>query len=309
MNDREDRAVDPRIRAYLEHLSRERAASPHTVAGYRRDLTRLRAHVQRGEDGAVDWSRVTVHDIRALLAARHRAGASGPSLQRLLSAIRGFFNYLLREGLAGINPAQGVRAPRSHRPLPEVLEAEQVARLVELSGGDLLQVRDRAIMELFYSSGLRLAELTDLDVTGLDLADATVRVTGKGRKMRTVPVGRKAREALEAWLARRGEWAPPQEPALFVGRRGRRLSPRAVQRRLAQHAQARGLDRHVHPHLLRHTFASHLLESSQDLRAVQELLGHSDIGTTQIYTHLDYQHLARVYDGAHPRARRRPKGG
>ncbi|MFP4683881.1 MAG: tyrosine recombinase XerC, partial [Ectothiorhodospira sp.] len=281
---------DPWIEAYLTHLARERAASPHTLAAYRRDLALLRAHL-RPVDGVVDWPGVTTHDIRGLLAARHRGGAAGHSLQRLLSAIRGFFNHLIREGVVGVNPAQGVRAPRTHRPLPEVLEAEQVARLVELPGDALLQVRDRAILELFYSSGLRLAELTDLDVTGLDLADATVRVTGKGRKTRTVPVGRKARGALEAWLARRGEWAPPGEPALFVGRRGRRLTPRAVQQRLARHATAQGLDRHVHPHLLRHSFASHILESSQDLRAVQELLGHSDIGTTQIYTHLDYQHL------------------
>ncbi|ANB01880.1 tyrosine recombinase XerC [Ectothiorhodospira sp. BSL-9] len=302
-------SLDPWIDAYLGHLGRERGCSPHTISNYRRDLLVLQGHVPLpASSDRRDWATVTVHDIRALVSALHRGGKAGRSLQRLLSSVRGFFNYLIREGVLGANPAQGLRAPRTPRKLPEVLDAEQVARLVEVPGDDLLLVRDRALLELFYSSGLRLAELTDLNCTDLDRADAMVRVTGKGRKTRTLPVGRKALEALDVWLKRRGEWAAPDEPALFVSRRGGRLTPRSVQKRMAGHALTQGLERRVHPHLLRHSFASHLLESSQDLRAVQELLGHADIGTTQIYTHLDYQHLARVYDAAHPRARRKEKG-
>ncbi|MCG5499319.1 tyrosine recombinase XerC [Ectothiorhodospira lacustris] len=305
MNAPEAALTDRRIQAYLGHLARERAYSPHTVSNYRRDLMVLRGYVPfHGAEPDSDWSHVTVHDIRALVAARHRAGASGRSLQRLLSSVRGFFNYLIREGVVGANPAQGVRAPKTPRKLPEVLDVEEVGRLVEIPGDSLPALRDRAILELFYSSGLRLSELTSLDCTQLDLADGMVRVLGKGRKVRQVPVGRKAREALAAWLRVRAQWAAVDEPALFVARHGRRLTPRAIQKRMARRALAQGLERHVHPHLLRHSFASHMLESSQDLRAVQELLGHADIGTTQIYTHLDYQHLAQVYDAAHPRARR-----
>lgn len=297
-------ALDPAISRYLRHLRQERAYSSHTYQNYQRDLALLHDHIQAALP-SVNWSAVNTQHIRELVAGRHRHGAAGRSLQRLLSSIRGFFNYLLREGEVSHNPAKGLRAPRSARKLPQVLDAEQVAMLVEVPGDELLMVRDRALLELFYSSGLRLSELTQLDLRDLDLGMASVRVLGKGQKVRQVPVGRKAMQALELWLQRRAEWAAPEQAALFVGRTGKRLSARSIQQRMAQHARAQGLDRHVHPHLLRHSFASHILESSQDLRAVQELLGHADISTTQIYTHLDYQHLARVYDQAHPRARRR----
>jgi integrase/recombinase XerC len=289
----------PWLSRYLRHLSEERRYSPHTVSNYARDLERLRADV--GED----WARVRVHDIRALVAKAHRQGAGSRTLQRLLSAIRGFFNFLLREGVVDANPARDVRAPKAGRKLPGVLDVDQVSRLLTLPGEDALAVRDRAILELFYSSGLRLAELVSLDVTDVDLADRQLRVTGKGRKSRDLPVGRHAVEAVRAWLPERARLVQGDESALFVGRRGERLGARAIQARLAGHAGLQGLDRRVHPHLLRHSFASHLLESSGDLRAVQELLGHADISTTQVYTHLDYQHLARVYDAAHPRARRK----
>ena len=289
------------IDRYLRHLSEERRCSPHTVRNYARDLARLHAVV--GDD----WARVRVHDIRALVAKVHRQGAQGRSLQRLLSAIRGFFHFLVREGVVDANPALDVRAPRSGRQLPGVLDVEQVSRLVAIPGDDPLAVRDRAILELFYSSGLRLAELVGLDLTDVDLTDRQLRATGKGRKTRDLPVGRHAAAALTEWLKVRAELAAPDESALFVGRRGGRLGARAIQVRLSRHAGLQGLDRRVYPHLLRHSFASHLLESSGDLRAVQELLGHADISTTQVYTHLDYQHLARVYDAAHPRARRKPR--
>ncbi len=293
-------AKSPWIDRYLRHLREERRYSPHTVENYARDLRRLCEAV--GDD----WSSVKVHDIRALVAKEHRQGAGSKTLQRLLSAIRGFFNYLIRGGVADANPALDVRAPKSGRKLPGVLDVDQVARLLDLPGDEALVVRDRAILELFYSSGLRLAELVGLDLVDVDLGDAQLRVTGKGRKARDLPIGRHAVAALKAWLPMRAGLAAADEQALFVGQRGRRLGARVVQTRLARHAGLQGLDRRVHPHLLRHSFASHLLESSGDLRAVQELLGHADISTTQVYTHLDYQHLAKVYDAAHPRARRKP---
>jgi integrase/recombinase XerC len=250
---------------------------------------------------------VTEHHVRAFVAARRRGGASGRSVQRALSALRSFYRYLLREGLAGSSPAQGLRAPKSPRKLPATLDPDQLAHLLDAPADSPLAIRDAAIMELFYSSGLRLAELVGLDRADLDLADAMVEVRGKGAKTRRVPIGGPALEALRRWLAVRPTLAAEGEPAVFVSERGRRLHPRTVQVRLRQLALARGAPRHVHPHLLRHSFASHLLESSGDLRAVQELLGHANIGTTQVYTHLDFQHLAQVYDTAHPRARR--KGG
>ncbi|MFZ5622353.1 MAG: tyrosine recombinase XerC [Pseudomonadota bacterium] len=292
---------------YLSHLSQERRLSAHTCAGYARDLRHLAAFCDR--QGHAEWTTLGTHDLRAYAAACHREGLSGKSIQRRLSAARGLFDYLLREGRATHNPAQDIRAPKSERKLPAVLDADQMARLLDLPAQDALAVRDLAFMELLYSSGLRLAELTGLDLPALDLDGGLVTVTGKGRKTRVVPVGRRAREALTRWLGVRAGLLPPgqDEAALFIGRNGRRLSGRAVQQRLDLWARRQGLDGRVHPHRLRHSFASHLLESSGDLRAVQELLGHADISTTQVYTHLDFQHLAEVYDRAHPRARRRPK--
>ncbi len=292
------------MESFLIHLAQERRLSPHTVLNYRRDLEAFKAFCE--SQGIAGWEAVTVSHIRAFIAAGHRAGLGGRSLQRRLSAIRSFFHYLIREGQIADNPALAVRAPKGERPLPHVLDVDQAMRLLDQSPQDALEVRDHAILELLYSAGLRLAELVSLRLEDLDLEDASVRVNGKGGKTRLAPVGRCARAALANWLARRGSLAPPAETALFVSRQGRALTPRSVQQRLARWALKHGADSHLHPHLLRHSFASHLLESSGDLRAVQELLGHADISTTQIYTHLDFQYLAKVYDAAHPRAKKRP---
>lgn len=291
------------LRCYLAHLAQERCLAVLTIEHYRRDLDAFVAFYETQR--LSDWNAVTVQHIRAFIAEGHRAGLSGRSLQRRLSALRGFFQYLIREGRIEQNPAQLVRAPKSLRSLPRTLDADQAARLLDQAPQDVLEARDHAMLELFYSSGLRLAELVKLRLNDLDLADASVRVTGKGGKTRLLPVGRYARSALERWLELRSQLAAADEATLFVGRRGQALTPRAVQRRLSRWALKYGAEAHLHPHLLRHSFASHLLESSGDLRAVQELLGHADIATTQIYTHLDFQHLAKVYDAAHPRAKRR----
>ncbi|WP_456375464.1 tyrosine recombinase XerC [Thiolapillus sp.] len=297
----EDRLVEN----FLRHLRLERRLSPRTLEAYRRDLEDIRAWLQEQQR---DWLDLTQAEVRAWTALRHRQGLSGRSLQRRLAALRAFYAYLKREGHIRRNPAVGVRAPKLRRKLPSTLDVDQMKQLLELSGDHPLDIRDQAMMELLYSSGLRLAELVSADLTDLDLSDAMIEVTGKGRKTRRLPVGRKAREALQNWLRIRPSLARNDEQALFVSQRGQRLSPRSVQSRLAKRAREQGSPRHVHPHLLRHSFASHMLESSGDLRAVQELLGHADISTTQIYTHLDFQHLAQVYDQAHPRARKKKSG-
>jgi integrase/recombinase XerC len=277
-----------------------------TLVNYRRDLEGIGAWLSR--EGLGSWEGLDAQTVRRFVAARHRGGASGRTLQRELSALRGLYRYLLREGRIGHNPAQGIRAPKAQRKLPATLGADQLCALLDhapLADGEPLAVRDAAMIELFYSSGLRLAELISVNLGDIDPADAMLTVVGKGAKTRRVPVGHKALEAIRRWLSVRGLLASPGEPALFVSSRGTRIHPRTVERRLQRWAQAQGAPRGIHPHLLRHSFASHLLESSGDLRAVQELLGHSDIATTQIYTHLDFQHLAEVYDRAHPRAKRR----
>jgi len=292
------------LERFFAYLHVERRLSPHTLAGYRRDLGRLRRYCAAQDIGA--WTQLDNHHIRRFAAALHREGLSGRTIQRQLSALRCFFEFLIREQVLRHNPAHGVQAPKTARKLPAVLDVDQVQQLLEIDADDPLARRDRAIMELFYSSGLRLSELTGLDLEHLDLKDGTVTVTGKGRKTRLVPVGRHARSALRRWLAVRASFsADPSQRALFLSRRGTRLAPGSLQQRLKYWARRQGLTSPVHPHLLRHSFASHLLESSGDLRAVQELLGHADIATTQIYTHLDFQHLAQVYDASHPRARRR----
>jgi integrase/recombinase XerC len=288
---------------FLDYLHYERRLSPRTLAGYRRDLECFVDWLH--EAGVREPARVDSQHVRAYAASRHRQGLSPKSLQRHLSAIRAWFRYLLREGRVAANPAEGVRAPKVKRRLPHTLDADQVGHLLEIPGDGPLDRRDRAIMELFYSSGLRLAELVAVDVADVQSSDGLLQVTGKGRKSRRVPVGRLAREAIDTWLRARPQLAAAGETALFVSRRGRRLSPRAVEARLRQRAIEQGMPRHVHPHMLRHSFASHVLESSGDLRGVQELLGHADISTTQIYTHLDFQHLAEVYDSTHPRAKRK----
>ena len=291
-----------RIEQFLHHLNVERRLSPHTLSNYRRDLEQARDFAAGQE--LTGWRELTTHHLRAMVAAQHRAGIGGRSLQRLLSALRSFYQYLLREGVVSANPAVGLRAPKAPRRLPKTLDVDQTARLLDWDSDDPLAIRDRAIMELLYSSGLRLSELLNLEVSDLDLKDGTVRVTGKGRKTRVVPVGRHARSALQQWLPLRATFTS-QASALFLSRRGERLAPRTVQQRLQQWGNKRGLPMRLHPHMLRHSCASHVLESSSDLRAVQELLGHADIATTQIYTHLDFQHLAKVYDNAHPRARKK----
>ena len=291
------------VDAFLHHIRFERGLSQHTVGAYRRDLAALSEYC--AERSLSDWAGLSTADLRRFAAGAHRRGLAPRTVQRRLAGARSFFNYLEREGEISRNPARGVKAPKPPRNLPQTLDLDQVARLLDIPGGDAVSSRDRAMLELMYSSGLRLAELTGLELGGIDMREGLIRVTGKGRKTRILPVGRKAIEALEAWVRRRSELAAPEENALFVGVRGRRISASSVQARLDHWARRSGLPGHVHPHMLRHSFATHLLESSGDLRAVQELLGHADISTTQVYTHLDFQHLARVYDRAHPRARRK----
>ncbi|MBV8909140.1 MAG: tyrosine recombinase XerC [Gammaproteobacteria bacterium] len=303
---------------FRRYLGSERRLSRHTDESYARDLRALVRFCDRF--GIGDWSRLDSQHVRTFAAHSHAGGLSARSIQRRLSAVRSFYAFLLREAPTAAaaargsgraerrvtgNPAVDVRAPKAARRLPHTLDADQMARLLEIPAGDALTVRDRAMMELLYSSGLRLAELVGLDLTSLDLKDRLVRVVGKGGKSRIVPVGRYAVEALRRWLTQRPKLARSGETALFVGRGGERFGPRAVQTRIAYWARRQGLGVPVHPHLFRHSFASHLLESSGELRGVQELLGHADISTTQVYTHLDFQHLARIYDATHPRARRK----
>lgn len=289
------------------------------MAAYTRDLQALVAYCDRS--GLDSWAALDSGHLRSFAARLHAGGLGPRSIQRRLSAVRSFYEFLQREAHASrraaagdaerevakirSNPGQDVRAPKAARRLPETLDADQMARLLEIPVGEPFATRDRAIMELLYSSGLRLAEIVGLDLGSLDLPDRTVHVLGKGRKARVVPMGRMAIRALERWLAERAGLARADEQALFVGRSGRRLGRRAVELRVAYWARRQGLAAHVYPHLFRHSFASHLLESGAELRGVQELLGHADIATTQIYTHLDFQHLARIYDATHPRARRK----
>ncbi|HMA10757.1 MAG TPA: tyrosine recombinase XerC [Steroidobacteraceae bacterium] len=291
------------LQDFLRQLGLERNLSAHTTSNYGRDLAALAAWCD--QQGIAGWNQLDQGHVRAF-AARSHAGGLGPrSIQRRLSALRSFFRYLQLHGSVAKNPGVDVRAPKAPKRLPRALDADQMTQLLEAPAEGALGARDRAIMELLYSSGLRLAELVGLDLPALDLADRTVRVTGKGRKTRIVPVGGKAATALRAWIKERAGLARPGELAVFVGRNGRRLGARNIQLRLAQLGIRNGLPTRLHPHLFRHSFATHLLESSHDLRGVQELLGHADISTTQVYTHLDFQHLAGVYDQAHPRARRR----
>ncbi len=287
---------------FIRHLASEKRHSPRTCDSYQRDLLRLAEWL--GRSGFVAWQRVTNHDLRRYVATLSREGLSGRSIARHLSATRRFYQFLLREKLASDNPALDIRAPKSGRRLPRVADVDQLNHLLDGQPDDPLEVRDLCMFELMYSSGLRLAELASLDLDTVDLRSGEVRVVGKGGKERLLPVGRKAIAAIEAWLTYREALANVGEAALFVSQRGERLSHRSIQARLSRWGISRGADQKLHPHLLRHSFASHMLESSGDLRAVQELLGHADIATTQVYTHLDFQHLARVYDQSHPRARR-----
>ena len=287
---------------FIRHLASEKRHSPRTCDSYQRDLLRLADWL--GRSGFVAWQRVTNHDLRRYVATLSREGLSGRSIARHLSATRRLYQFLLREKLASDNPALDIRAPKSGRRLPRVADVDQLNHLLDGQPDDPLEVRDLCMFELMYSSGLRLAELASLDLDTVDLRSGEVRVMGKGGKERLLPVGRKAIAAIQAWVPYRAALANDGEAALFVSQRGERLSHRSIQARLSRWGISRGADQKLHPHLLRHSFASHMLESSGDLRAVQELLGHADIATTQVYTHLDFQHLARVYDQSHPRARR-----
>ena len=289
---------------FLHYLGHEKGLSALTISAYRRDLDQFLSYLAEQDIGRADA--VTEHHVRALVAKRHRQGLGGRSLQRLLSAIRSFYKYLLREGHARQNPATSVRAPKSPRRLPVTLEPETLEQLLAFATDTPVAMRDKAMLELFYSSGLRLSELTELNWDQLDISSGLVTVKGKGNRQRLVPVGRKAREALVEWRKVRAGIAPYEQPRVFVSVHGKPISVRAIQARIKFWARHQGLAQHVHPHLLRHSFASHLLESSGDLRAVQELLGHADIATTQVYTHLNFQHLAEVYDRAHPRAKKKP---
>lgn len=299
---------------FLAYLREERQLSPHTIDAYSRDLRRLLYFCQRHKEIDLHrWSDLSTNHVRRFIADLRFSGLSGKSLQRVLSAIRSFFNYLSRELEVRRNPAKGISAPKQDKKLPATLDADQVARLLNIEDTGWHAIRDKAVMELFYSSGLRLAELVDLDITDLDLDDGSLRVTGKGKRTRTLPIGRKAVAAIRHWLDGRNE--PPgkqssgrhlaaiSHQALFISERGTRIGRRTVQARMRKWQLLQHLPGNLHPHMLRHSFASHMLESSGDLRAVQELLGHADISSTQIYTHLDFQHLADVYDKAHPRAR------
>lgn len=285
---------------FLSHLQVERRMSAHTLDAYRRDLTALTEWTAgQGKESLVE---LDAEQLRAFVAAEHRRGLSPKSLQRRLSACRSYFNWLLRHGRIAASPAAALRAPKAPRKLPQVLDADEASRLVEVPTDVPLGLRDRALLELFYSSGLRLSELCGLRWHDLDPASGFVTVLGKGGKQRKVPVGSHARKALQAW---REEQKPAGDAPVFPGRGGGPISQRAVQIRMKLLAHKQGMFKNVHPHMLRHSFASHILESSGDLRGVQELLGHADIATTQIYTHLDFQHLAKVYDAAHPRAKRK----
>ncbi len=288
---------------FRQYLAKERRLSGHTGSNYARDLNALTRYCDT--QGIGEWPALDHAQVRLFAARSHAGGLSPRSVQRRLSAVRSFLNFLIREGILTRNCAIDVRAPKGAKRLPVTIDADSMARLLEIPAGEPLATRDRAIMELLYSSGLRLAELVGLNLPDLNAADRTVRVLGKGSKTRVLPVGSKALSALAQWLKERRQLVRDDSPAVFVGASGRRLGARAIQKRVEYWAVRQGLPMHVHPHLFRHSFASHLLESSGELRAVQELLGHADIATTQVYTHLDFQHLARIYDATHPRARKK----
>lgn len=291
------------IDKFIHHLSFERRLSPLTCKHYRRDLQALLGLCDKS--GIEHWADLDSENFRAFAAQSYRRGLSSKSIQRQLSATRTFFRYLVREKHVKRNPVESVSAPKAPKRLPGNLDVDRMARLLNIPGKGPIVERDRAILELLYSSGLRLAELTDLNCGDVDIHDATVHVTGKGNKDRIIPVGRQALQSLVLWNKSRVQLAAPEEKALFVSNRGTRISKRSVQARVKHWAKHQGMDSNVYPHLFRHSFATHMLESSHDLRGVQELLGHSNISTTQVYTHLDFQHLAQIYDKTHPRARKK----
>lgn len=291
------------LQQFEDYLQHEKRYSKHTLSAYKRDLAQFSQWLdEKRIDNIVNADSL---NIRHWVASLHRQGIGGKTLQRKLSSLRSFYQFLIRKQLLKNNPAVDIRAPKTARTLPKTLDADTLTQLLEIDSDDILAVRDKAMMELFYSSGLRLSELADLDLIDINLQESSLRAVGKGNKARILPIGRKAIEAMKKWIHRRAELADMNEQAVFVSKRGTRISVRSIQQRLDYWRKKQGLEQHIHPHKLRHSFASHILESSGDLRAVQELLGHADISTTQIYTHLDFQHLAKVYDKAHPRARKK----
>lgn len=299
------RAVDA-CQQFLETLKNERRLSANTLKAYERDLAQLMLFCD--EQSLVDWIKLNSHHVRRFISERHRKGLGSKSLQRELSACRSFFAFLLKNKQLSNNPAACIRAPKAPKALPRVLDVDQVNALLEVSPANELEVRDLAMWELLYSSGLRVSELANINLMDMDLSARTVHVvSGKGQKARLLPLGNKAVTAIRAWLLVRVDSVKTEEIAVFTGRGGQRLSTRNIQARLERWRKRQGIQGRLHPHMLRHSFASHLLESSRDLRAVQELLGHSNISTTQVYTHLDFQHLASVYDQAHPRAKQKKK--
>jgi len=287
---------------YIQHLTFERGLSALTCKSYSRDLALLESLTEHA-----DLKTINTQQIRRFIASLHGRGLSSKSIARALSAWRGFYDYLIQHQGFTQNPVIGLRAPKSAKTLPQALSVDQAVKFVDIQGDGLLEVRDHAILELFYSSGLRLAELVNLDIDMLDFSEGTVTVTGKGNKTRIVPLGSQAANALQIWLQQRTDIKidDKNKNAVFVTQQGHRVTPRAVQYRVKTWAIKQGINTDMHPHLLRHSFATHVLQSSQDLRAVQEMLGHANISTTQVYTHLDFQHLAKIYDAAHPRARKK----
>jgi len=299
------------LQRFFSYLQAERRYSVHTVSAYRRDIIRFLQNCDLLESQVVKWDDIKQADIRSCVATLHRHGLSGKSLQRWLSSVRSLYKFLCRFGLATTNPAIGVPAPKAAKRLPKTLNVDELNQLLNINseetrtGKNKLNVRDNAIMELMYACGLRLSELSNLDMQDIDWQQQIIQVTGKGQKQRRLPFGRKAKGAIDSWIKQRAVLAKENEAALFVSSRGTRLSNSSIQKRLKKMALTQGLNTNIYPHMLRHSFASHILESSKDLRAVQELLGHANLSTTQIYTHLDFQHLAGVYDDAHPRARKK----
>ena len=295
------------IQKFLSYLESVKQYSKHTISGYKRDLTKLSGYLLN--NGIEDWQSVNEHELRTFVNSERRKGLSPRSIQRVLSTSRSFFEYLLIEGIIKLSPAQNINSPKSAKLLPKAMDADLVQRLLDFKPNGLIEVRDKAMAELLYSSGLRLSEVCTLDVQDLELKERVCRVTGKGNKMRVVPVGKKAIQAIRDWLIHRKELKHSKSSsseAMFLNNKGKRISARSIQLRLEKLCAQRGLPG-INPHMLRHSFASHVLESSGDLRAVQEMLGHADIATTQIYTKLDFQHLSKVYDSAHPRARKGTK--
>ncbi len=302
MSDLNPTLLEATLREFADYLQYERRASTHTLSNYQRDLRSLSEYCQQQQ---LSLEQLRPHHIRQLLNQRRRQNLSPRSLQRWLSALKSFFLFALKQKRISLNPCTGIQAPKAQKTLPKALDADQAIRFVEVSGEDFIARRDRACVELFYSSGLRLSELVSLNWQDVHAGQAQLRVTGKGGKTRELPVGKPALQALNSWRLMQQSQCGDQVEAIFTSQQGKRLTARAIQARFAKLSISQDVDQPVHPHMLRHSFASHLLESSGDLRGVQELLGHANLSTTQIYTHLDFQHLAKVYDQAHPRARRR----